>query len=569
MRARLTPWMIAVALAAAVAAVYAPTRHHGFVNLDDPKYVYENPIVRDGLTARGAAWAFTTFEVSNWHPLTWLSHMLDVELFGLDAGAHHLASAVIHALAAILLFLALRAATGATWRSALVAALFAVHPTHVESVAWVAERKDVLSGALFFATLLAWIHHLRRPRPGRYALDLGLFALALLSKPMAVSLPVVLLLLDLWPLRRLELGPPAETLRRAGRLLLEKAPFVLLAVASSAVTVLAQARGGAISSAEKLPLSERAANAALSYVAYLGKLAWPTDLAVFYPHRAWTTGGLDAWQVASATLLLVAVTALAAWQLRARPVIAMGWGFYLVTLLPVIGLVQVGSQAMADRYTYLPAVGIFTAVVWLGAEAARSVAARRAAAVLTCGALVALGVAARAQTRHWSDSFALYARALSVTSENWLAWQNLGNARYAAGEHAAGVAAFEEAVRLQPDDFVSWMNLGAGYRAAGAREAALRAFQNARRVEPGSRDAAFNAAIAAVDLGAWPVAIDAFRAAATIAPDEAGAWRGLALALAHGGDLAGARAAGARLVALDPAAGAAALRRVEEIAGGR
>jgi hypothetical protein len=377
---------VAAALAIATFALYARVRGFAFLHFDDNMYVTENPVVRQGLTGAGIAWAFTTLHFSNWHPLTWLSHMADVELFGLDAGAHHLVNVALHALNAAILFLVLSRMTGATGRSLLVAALFAAHPLHVESVAWVSERKDVLSTLLGLLALGAYARYAalagaaargRRSPLCAYALVAVLFAASLLAKPMWVTFPFLLLLLDVWPLQRLAgssverdpLPPPAPR-HPFGRLVVEKLPLLALSAVSSAVTVVAQERGGALRGFD-LDLGVRAANAAVAYVRYLGKALWPSSLL---PQYAYPTG-LPAWQVLGSALLLLAITGLALVGARRAPWLAVGWLWFAGMLVPVIGLVQVGAQSIADRYTYVPLVGLFVAVAWGGTALARSPAA--------------------------------------------------------------------------------------------------------------------------------------------------------------------------------------------------
>ncbi|HSN92229.1 MAG TPA: glycosyltransferase family 39 protein, partial [Anaeromyxobacteraceae bacterium] len=352
----------ALALAAGTLLLYAPVAGFEFVHLDDNRYVIDNPRVRGGISWDGVLWAFTTLHASNWHPLTWLSHMLDVELFGVRAGPHHLVNALLHAVDAALLFLALSRMTGARGRSLLVAALFAVHPLHVESVAWVAERKDVLSTLFGLLALLAYARHAERPRAGTYLAVVLAFAASLLSKPMWVTFPFLLLVLDFWPLRRMAGSGPADggdALARPvlplRRLLLEKLPLLALSAASSTVTVVAQGRGGSLAGLE-LPVPVRLANAAVSYVGYVRMTLWPADLAVFYPFRE-----VGAWEAIGAAALLAAATALAIRRARAFPELAVGWLWFAGTLVPVVGVVQVGSQALADRYAYLPSAGLFLA----------------------------------------------------------------------------------------------------------------------------------------------------------------------------------------------------------------
>ncbi len=400
-------YRIEIALGVALVALTLGALGHacwnGFVNFDDDGYVVHNRHVQAGLTAPGLLWAVTTTHAANWHPLTWLSLQLDASLYGpSSAWGFHLTNLLSHAAAVVLLFLALRLMTGAAWRSAVVAALFAVHPMHVESVAWVSERKDVLSGLFAMLTLLAYAWYVRRPGWGRYLLVLAAFGLGLTAKPMLVTLPCVLLLLDYWPLDRLTPARSASEGRtslagasgwgQGGAVLLEKLPLFAMTAAACLVTVYAQQRGGAVNSLEQLPLGERLMNALVAYADYLGKLVWPARLAPFYPHPR---GRLLLEQAGRAGLLLVAITALVVWA-RRRRYLAVGWLWFLGTLVPVIGLVQVGSQGMADRYTYIPSVGPFLAVVWgvadLAAHGRATVRPAAALAALLLGIWVPLGL---------------------------------------------------------------------------------------------------------------------------------------------------------------------------------
>lgn len=477
------PAAIAVGLAALVTWVYLPVRGFEFVNYDDPSYVADNPIVRAGLTWHGLAWAFTTFLTGNWHPLTWLSHMLDVDLFGVDPGSHHLVNLALHAANSALLFLVLLRATAQRWRSALAAALFAVHPLHVESVAWISERKDLLSALFGLLAILAYVGYARRPSLGRYAAVAALLASSLACKPMLVTLPVALLLLDWWPLRR---RAPLTALVR------EKVPLLLLVAASSAVTFLAQRSGGAVWTLEGLAIPARLANAVLSYGGYLAKAVWPTSLAVVYPHPALTPAGLPAARVALSAAVLVAVSLLVAWQRSARPFLACGWLWYLLTLVPVIGLVQVGPQGMADRYTYLPLVGIFVACVWALPDAVGTPLRRYAVALAALAAVGSAAIAARVQTRYWRDSLTLFSRALAVTQDNQTALRNLGVAYVERGQYERGIAALRASLRLMPGDALAWMDLGIALATVGDNAAAGQAFREAVQLRPDDGDVLFN-----------------------------------------------------------------------------
>ena len=497
-------WLIGLALVALVAVVYGQVSGFGFVNFDDPRSVTQNAQVKAGLTWPGLVWAFRGFHDANWYPLTWLSLMADVELFGADPGRLHLVNVAFHAVNTVLLFLVLQAATGRAWRSAVVAALFATHPLHVESVAWISERKDVLSTVFWLLAMWAWLAWVRRPGPRRMALVAGAMALGLLSKPMVVTLPAALLLLDLWPLRRLGDAPPTPA--RLWPLVREKWALFALSAAASLVTVLAQRHGGTVSDTTAIPLQARLGNALLSYGLYLQKTVWPSGLAAVYPHPALTPAGLSWPAVLVATAALALITALVAWQWRARPYLAVGWAWYLGTLLPVIGLIQVGLQGMADRYTYIPLIGVFMAATWTAADLAGEAPWRRGVLVATTlGVLVALTVLARRQVATWKDSFTLFNHALEVTVDNGLAWRNLGTAWQDARRPDLAIPALRESIRLLPYDARAWLNLAIAHMSAGQLEEADACFQRALGMSPRDPFIWFNLAIAQAmrgDLGA-------------------------------------------------------------------
>jgi len=415
--------VVCVVLLALAVGVFVQTSDHQFLYFDDPLYVTNNVHVKEGITGKNFIWAFTTTTASNWHPLTWLSHMLDVEVFGMNPGGHHLVNVMLHAINAVLLFLVLAQLTGAPECSAFVAALFAVHPLHVESVAWISERKDVLSTAFGLLMLWAYGWYAAKPSVRRYGLVAIFFILSLLSKPMWVTAPFLLLLLDFWPLQRLKdspLGvdpacPPAPQLPLA-RLIIEKVPLLLLSAASSVIAVVVQSRGGALNSLDRLGLDARIDNALVSYVRYLAKTFWPSVLAAYYPQ---TQAGPPAWQVFGAVLLLLAITALVLWKVRAMPWLAVGWFWFLGTLVPVIGFVQVGSQAMADRYTYLPITGVFITIAWGAKRIARNkqrigVAMRVTAFVI----IVVLSAVTFRQISYWHDQESLFTHTIAVTTDN-------------------------------------------------------------------------------------------------------------------------------------------------------
>ncbi len=533
---------IIAALLPALAAltVYAVTVRHGFVAYDDGAYVYENPAVTSGLSWRGIWWSLTAFQSANWHPLTWLSHMLDAQLFGPWAGGHHLTSTILHAVASTLYFLVFERLLGRRLPALLIALLFAVHPLHVQSVAWVAERKDVLSGLLMAAVLLAWVAFLRRPGRGRQAAVAGLFALGLLAKPMLVTLPCLLLLLDFWPLGRV--GRGRTTWRRA---VIEKAPLLLLSAASAAVTLVAQRSGEAVSSLAAVPLEERIANASLSLWWYLGKTVWPTGLAIFYPHPR---EGFSAGSIV-ALLGLAAVTAAVTGYRRKLPWLTTGWYWYLGMMVPVIGLVQVGSQGRADRYAYLPLLGIFLAGAWcLVGVGARRNWTWALALLLT----VPLAASARYQVGFWRDGESLFRRGIEVVPGSTLAYLNLGKEYEARGEDDRALEAYRRAMAVDPEDASLPHTAASLLMRQGRLDEAAEYFRTAVRIAPDHVLARFSLGLLLMRGKQWREAADEFRAAVGRDPRFADAWLQYGTALYQGDDRPGAAEAFRRAVGLKP-----------------
>ena len=457
-------------------ALYNPVSHNGFVNFDDDRYVTDNPQVRAGLHPSTIAWAFTSLDQANWHPLTWLSHALDCQLFQLNPVGHHYTSLLLHATNALLLFLILQWFTGFTARSFMVAALFAVHPLNVESVAWVAERKNVLCMFFLLLALASYGWYVRRPTVARYLLVALLFALGLMSKPMVITLPFVLLLLDYWPLGRL--AESATSFQPVWKLCLEKFPLLALSAASAFVTMVAQRAGGAVlTSAAHDPLL-RLGNVIVCYVRYVQKMVWPANLAALYPYPH----ALPAWQVAASALFLLAVTA-AVLKYREHRYLVVGWFWYLGTMVPMIGLVQVGNQAMADRYTYLPAVGVFIMIVWAAAEwASAHPPAQKFLAAAAIAILLALSVVTRLQLNYWHDDFTLWSRALAVTHNNFVAENNFANALIRQGQDDEAIAHFRAAAALEPGDSASQLNLGIYAQQHGDLQLAAARYANVLRL---------------------------------------------------------------------------------------
>lgn len=529
--------LICLVLALVIDAIYWQVGSHKFINLDDDVYVYNNPAVLAGLTTQGFKWAFTAFQSANWHPLTWLSHMLDVQLFGLNAGRHLYTNLAFHILNTLLLFLALRRMTGAIWRSALVAALFAVHPLHVESVAWVSERKDVLSTFFWLLTLWAYARYAEQTASwGRYVLVVVSLALGLMAKPMLVTLPFVLLLLDYWPLNRLR-WEPAEGLKsllvKALPLVREKLPLFALVVASSVVTYFAQQYGGAVKSLTRFPLSLRLSNVAVSYVSYIGKMLWPGNLAVYYPYER----TLHPVKAIGAALLLLSLTALAIYAARRRRYFLTGWLWYLGTLVPVIGLVQVGEQALADRYTYVPLIGLFVIIVWGAADALEKSRWRQGVTAFAAGILVLLSVLAWQQVGRWRDSLTLYEHTLSVTANNYVIQTNLGHVLSSdeiyvnAGRRPEGIEHLREALRIEPYFFEAHNSIGAALLGEQKFDEALKHFEIASRLQPDVAKVHSNMGAAYGSQGKLDEAAAQLYEALRLDPDYADAYLNLGIIL--------------------------------------
>jgi tetratricopeptide (TPR) repeat protein len=512
-------WLVAVLLALVTLGLYWPVTRAAFINYDDPDYVTENPRVSGGLSWDNFQWAFSHVVNANWHPVTVLSHMLDAQLFGMGPWGPHLVNLLLHAANTVLVFLWLRRLTGAFWRSALVAALFGWHPAHVESVAWVAERKDVLCtffGLLVLVCYTRYVEELGRTENEKtesgkyYWLAWGCFALGLLSKPMLVTWPLVLLLLDYWPLGRFQPG-------RVWPLVREKLPFFALVAVSSVVTFLVQQHSGAVIAMAHLPLGARGANAVIAYGRYLGELFWPGDLAIFYPHPGYWPG---AW-VLLAGLFLGGLTGLLFFQRRRRPWLLMGWLWFVGTLVPVIGLVQVGQQAMADRYTYIPSLGVFIIVAWGGQALTRRWRFQRAAAAVAGAAVlgVCLGLT-RQQLGYWRDSETLYRHALEATKDNFLAYSNLGIFLFEKGRNREAIGQFERALLIQPTTALIHNNLGTAFLADGQTNAAVRQFQAALRYDTNYALAYFNLGTVLLGRGETNAASHQMRVALGLRPEN-------------------------------------------------
>jgi len=516
--------LVYAGLVVSTVAAYQPVRHNGFVNYDDDVYVTDNVNIRKGLTKESFVWAFTATYAGNWHPLTWISHILDYQFFGTNPLGHHLTSVLLHIANTLLLFYILRRMTGATWRSAFVAAVFALHPLHVESAAWVAERKDVLAGLFWLLTMLAYVRYAEGPSVIRYLISVIVFAFGLMAKPMLVTLPFVLLLLDYWPLNRF-LNSKFSILN----LVLEKVPFLALSVISSIVTFIAQSAGGSVTETQILPLGARMSNALVSYIGYTGKMIYPAGLAVLYPHPQ---GGLPAWQVISAAILLVLITMLVILA-RQRRYLAVGWLWYLVTLVPVIGLVQVGVQAMADRYTYLPSIGISIMVAWFAGDILqRQRIGRIISGTVSLLAISVLLVCTNIQVRYWHDSVTLFERALAVTKNNYRMHHSLAFEMISQGRLDDGISHYRTALQITPGNAEIHYNLANALRRQGKISEAIEEYRLAAQYKSDYADAHNNLGYALLSQGNFDEAMQHFGQALRLRPDWPYAMTGLAQALA-------------------------------------
>jgi len=560
---------IYLGLAALSLVVFSRTIFYDFVNFDDDVYVYNAPFIQAGLTINGIAAAFASPHAGNWHPLTTLSHMLDYSLYGLSAGGHHATNVLLHTLAVLLLFYVLWQMTGALWNSVIVAALFAVHPLHVESVAWVSERKDVLSAVFFFLTLGAYGRYARLPSTSRYVVVTALFVTGLMSKPMLVTAPLVFLFLDYWPLRRFEqiasatgrakIQRPRSQKRQIYRLFLEKIPWLIFSAGDGIITFALQKRSAG--SLPPLPLLWRAENAIVSFTTYIWKTLWPTRLAVFYPHPNDT---LAIWQIVLAAIFLLAVTCAAVVWRKNKPYLFTGWFWFVIMLVPVIGIVQVGEQGHADRYTYLPSIGLFLIVVWAIGDIAAIGRSRLRRRAVTTGAVlvvIALAYTAFAQAGYWRNSETLWQHALAVTTDNDVAHNNLGYLSVDRGQLDKAMRHFESASRIRSGKsnphynlgtaFVE-MNIGDALARKGQTDEAMAHFEKAIKLQPDYAGAYYNRGNVLYAKGRIDEAIPDFQKALQFQPNHPDAHTGLGNALLHKGDLRNAIKHYNEAIALSP-----------------
>ncbi|HEY2046722.1 MAG TPA: tetratricopeptide repeat protein [Candidatus Udaeobacter sp.] len=559
--------VILLGLAVMTLGIYAQVIGHQFITLDDPTYIRENPNVNRGVTLAGLAWAFSTFHAANWHPLTWISHMIDCQLFGTNAGRHLLVNTLIHAANTLLIFYFLLRTTHARWPSALVAALFALHPLHVESVAWASERKDTLSTFFGLLSLIAYVRYAEARSISRYAWVAITLGLGLLAKPMLVTWPFLMLLLDYWPLRRLQGLDASHQLSSLRKLVVEKLPLFALVAVSMIITLLAQSHGGAVRTFAAAPVGFRLSNGVVSYATYILLMFWPNNLAVYYPLPL---TGIPTWQVIGAAFLLIGITALCLFERRNRPYLIVGWLWFLGTLVPVIGFVQVGGQTMADRYFYIPSIGLFIALVFGFSDLAKSWrVAPPLSAGIAAGVLLILATLTNAQIQRWRDSFTLFEHTLAVTPRNLHIEHNLGLAMGSAGRYDEAAAHFERALQIdanfydglvgmgvtrefqgrlpeaidyfqaaihsQPDTPTAHLQLGRVLWKQSSDQAALEEIGRASQLAPKDAEIRADFGLALQLVGRIPEAIEQFHEALRMNPDNAETHANLGLALLGSG----------------------------------
>ncbi|RJQ60494.1 MAG: tetratricopeptide repeat protein [Desulfobacteraceae bacterium] len=523
-------YWISFALILAILGAYGPITNYPFINLDDSVYVYENPHIREGLSLKGIRWALTATYASNWHPLTWLSHMADVTLFGMNPGLHHLTNLYLHVINSLMLFLFLKRFTGSDWKSGMVAMLFALHPINVESVAWVSQRKTLLCALFWILTMWSYCRNAEHPGLGRYMIVLLCFVVGLLAKPAIVSLPIILLFLDRWPLERYAKHSDlfsGGSKALAWRLILEKIPLFLFAAFESIITFWAQKSGGAVTTLTVLPLDVRVSNAIVSYISYLKQMLFPINLVILYPHPRWIPG----WQIAGSALLLALIAFLAVKDARRRPYVIVCWLWYGVALIPMIGIVQVGIQAIADRYAYIPLIGIFILMVWFLADISANWMHQKVKLASIAGILIVtlIGIA-RGQVETWRNSISLFDHALSATTGNYLAHYQLGMALAESGRIDEALSHYANAIEINPKFEFVHFNVGVAMFLKGRLDEAADAFSRALKIDPLNAAAYDNLGAVRFRQGDVNRAIRHFRKALSLDPRFANAHKNLASA---------------------------------------
>lgn len=528
-------WFVYLMLIVITLAVFLQVCNFEFINYDDNWYVFNNNHIFTGLTWQNVVWVFTSAHGGNWHPLTGLSHILDCQLFGLKPGPHHFVNLLFHTADILLLFAILRQMTGTVWQSMFVTALFAIHPLHVESVAWISERKDVLSTLFWLLTMAAYFHYIKNPKISRYILTLVLFALGLMSKPMLVTLPFVLLLLDYWPLNRLETDENGRIKWwRCGRLIWEKTPFFILSAVSSFITFSVQKSVGAVQNVESFPLPVRLANAVVAYAKYIEKMFWPSRLTVFYPY---SENELPLWSVLILTVLLLGLTVCVLRLADRYRYLPVGWFWYLGTLIPVIGLVQVSEQSMADHYTYVPLVGLFIIVAWGTNDLLIKWNRRKVAlGTVSVAVIVILSVCAAVQTSYWKDGARLFEHALEVTGDNYIACNSLAVAKMGQSRFDEAVPLLLRTLRFEPANPDVHNNLGVAYGSLGRSRESIQAFEKAIEIKPDYSAAYYNLGTVYDRLKSYQDAIAAFEKSARFNPNDSSTHFSLGLTCLKTGD---------------------------------
>ncbi|MCX8052328.1 MAG: tetratricopeptide repeat protein [Armatimonadetes bacterium] len=537
MRLSKIPYLIALLLVVLTYVCYQNVSECGFVHFDDDVYVINNPHIQGGFRMPHIHWAFTNISMAMWQPMVWLSYMIDFQLNGLDPAGFHQTNLLLHIANVVLLFALLFRATRAMWSSSLVAALFAVHPQHVESVAWIAERKDVLSTLFWFSATLVYVWYTSSPTRLRYLLLTVLYAIGLMAKSMLVTLPLTLLLLDLWPLRRLQAGNGEPDGKLEARplihLIWEKTPLFVLAAVSCVITYLAQKSGGAVDTEWIYPLGVRIANAVVSYWVYIQKTLWPVGLACFYPHPR---DSLPEWKVVLSTFMLVLATYAAIRARHKYPYLTVGWLWFLITLVPVIGLVQIGMQALADRYTYVPHIGLFIVFVWGARDLLThriGLAARVAAGIAAAGILIALGLITHRQVGYWRNDITLFSHAVEVVPGNFLAHDILGTALSHRGDVSAAIAHYRKAIQIEPDYLLARRNLMSVLIQKGKLLEAIECLKEALKILPNDPDMLTQLAILYLQQSKLDAAEEPLKKALRISPNHAGAHHAYGVLLAE------------------------------------
>lgn len=540
--------LIYLSLAMITFVAYYQVLSHDFIRYDDDVYVFENSNVTSGISIESAKWALTTPKASNWHPLTWLSHMLDCQLFDLNPGLHHLTNLFFHIANTLLLFAVFKNATSRIWTSAFVAAIFALHPLHIESVAWVAERKDLLSTFFWLLTMLTYLYYTERKTITRYALSLLFFALGLMAKPMLVTLPFVLLLFDYWPLERFSFTK--DKFKNITRLIIEKIPFFLITIASCIITFFVQKGGGAVLKMEVLGINSRIRNAIVSYVVYIEKMFWPRPLAVLYPLSITPQPILI---VTISALILLTLTAVLLYLGLKKKYLLFGWLWYIGTLVPVIGLIQVGVQAHADRYTYIPLIGLFVIIAWSIPDLLAKLPNRKF--ILTTSALIILAastIATFAHLKHWKNSITLFAHTLSVTENNYIMHSNYGNVLKDQGKVYQAIEHFNKALRIKPDFTDVNVNLGNALADLDRFDEAIHNYKKAINAKPNFEKAHYNLAVALAKKGQKDQAIKEYNKTLELDPGNFDAWKNLGTLLSEKGDYLNAAQCFEKAIELKP-----------------